>query len=77
MKPSMIEISMGHSLGGVSDSYFRPREEEVLQEYLNAIPNLTISEEHGLIRNTSPFQGNNTADEIQSIKQQYQTMSLT
>ena len=31
MKPSIIEVSMGHSLGEISDSYFRPREEEVLE----------------------------------------------
>jgi hypothetical protein len=44
MKPSMIEVSMGHSLGGVSDSYFRPREEEVLDEYLKAVDALSIND---------------------------------
>src|SRR5215213_5186197 len=37
MKPSIIEVSMGHSLGGVSDSYFRPRDEEILVEYVKAV----------------------------------------
>jgi len=46
MKPSIIEVSMGHSLGGVSDSYFRPRDEEVLEEYLKAVDSLTISNEN-------------------------------
>jgi len=48
MKPSIIEVSMGHSLGGVSDSYFRPREEEVLEEYLKAINALTMNDENRL-----------------------------
>jgi hypothetical protein len=43
MKPSIIEVSMGHSLGGVSDSYFRPRENEILEEYIKAVDSLTIS----------------------------------
>src|SRR5215213_512483 len=46
MKPSIIEVSMGHSLGGVSDSYFRPRDEEILEEYLKAVDSLTISNEN-------------------------------
>jgi hypothetical protein len=46
MKPSIIEVSMGHSLGGVSDSYFRPREEEVFEEYIKAVDSLTISPEN-------------------------------
>lgn len=45
MKPSLIEVSMGHSLG-LSDSYFKPRDEEVLQEYLKAVDALTIEEHH-------------------------------
>jgi hypothetical protein len=46
MKPSIIEVSMGHSLGGVSDSYFRPREEDVLEEYIKAVDSITVSKEH-------------------------------
>jgi hypothetical protein len=48
VKPSIIEVSMGHSLGGVSDSYFRPREEEFLEEYLKAVDALTINDENRL-----------------------------
>ncbi len=48
VKPSIIEVSMGHSLGGVSDSYFRPREEEILEEYLKASDALTINDENCL-----------------------------
>jgi hypothetical protein len=43
MKPAVIEVTMGHSIG-VSDSYFRPLESELLEEYLKAVPLLAISE---------------------------------
>ena len=38
---------MAHSIG-ISDSYYRPTEEELLDDYLKAIPFLTISDEHRL-----------------------------
>ena len=43
MKPAVIEVTMGHSIG-VSDSYFRPLESELLEEYLKAVPLIAISE---------------------------------
>jgi len=47
MKPINVEILMGHSTG-ISDSYYRPNENELLKDYLNAIPELTISKENRL-----------------------------
>jgi integrase len=43
MKPINVEITMGHDLG-VSESYWRPTEREVLEDYLKAVPLLTINE---------------------------------
>jgi hypothetical protein len=43
MKSAYVEILMGHSLG-VSDSYLKPTEKELLQEYLKAVPSLTVAE---------------------------------
>jgi hypothetical protein len=42
MKPLNVELLMGHS-SGVSDSYWRPTEKEVLQDYLKAVDLLTIN----------------------------------
>jgi hypothetical protein len=42
MKPINVEITMGHDIG-VSASYYKPIEQEVLQDYLKAIDILTIS----------------------------------
>lgn len=43
MKPINVEWLMGHSTG-ISDSYYRPTENELLEDYLKAVPLLTISE---------------------------------
>lgn len=43
MKPINVETLMGHSTG-ISDSYYRPTEKELLEDYLKAAPLLTISE---------------------------------
>lgn len=43
MKPINVEWLMGHSTG-VSDSYYRPTEQELLTDYLRAVPLLQISE---------------------------------
>lgn len=41
MKPINVEITMGHDIG-ISSSYYKPTEREVLDDYINAIPLLTI-----------------------------------
>ena len=47
MKPINVEILMDHSTG-ISDSYYRPTDDVLLDDYLKAIPNLTVSEEEKL-----------------------------
>ena len=44
MKPINVETLMGHSTG-ISDSYYRPIEKELLDDYLNVIDHLTIRTE--------------------------------
>jgi integrase len=43
MKPINVEWVMNHATG-ISDSYYRPTENELLEDYLKAVPLLTISE---------------------------------
>jgi hypothetical protein len=47
MKPINIEKLMGHSLG-MSDSYYRATADEILEDFLKAVPLLTISSENKL-----------------------------
>jgi integrase len=47
VKPINIEKLMGHSTG-ISDSYYRATESELLDDYLKAVPVLTISSEYRL-----------------------------
>jgi hypothetical protein len=42
MKPVNVEITMGHDIG-VSKSYYKPTEREVMEDYLKAVDSLTIS----------------------------------
>jgi hypothetical protein len=42
MKPANVEILMGHSIG-ISDSYYRPTEKELLEDYLKAVDLLTVN----------------------------------
>jgi hypothetical protein len=41
MKPINVEITMGHNIG-VSASYYKPTEQEVLEDYMKAVDILTI-----------------------------------
>jgi len=42
MKPINVEITMGHNIG-VSASYYKPSESEVMEDYLKAVDSLTIN----------------------------------
>ena len=42
MRPLNVEISLGHDIG-LSDSYYKPTEKEVLEDYLKAVDLLTIN----------------------------------
>ena len=43
MKPANVEITMGHDIG-ISESYYRPQEREVLADYLRAVDMLSIND---------------------------------
>ena len=42
MRPINVETLMGHSTG-ISDSYYRPTDNDLLEDYLKAVDNLTIT----------------------------------
>ena len=50
MKSINIEKLMGHSLGMSTNSYYRATSDEILKDYLKALPFLTISSEIRLQR---------------------------
>ena len=72
MKPINVEILMGHSTG-ISDSYYRPNENELLQDYLNAIPELTILKENRVTNQKEKIRAHDSdivelKEEIEKIK---------
>jgi len=49
MKSINVKMLMGHSIG-IEDSYYRPQERDILEDYKKAIPSLTISENREAIQ---------------------------
>lgn len=56
MKPINVEWLMGHSTG-ISDSYYRPTENDLLTDYLKAVPLLTLSEVEEVRRENVQLKG--------------------
>lgn len=69
MKPINIEKLMNHSTG-ISDSYYRATESELLEDYLKAVDYLTINEENRLkkkVKELTRKQG-----EIETMKERHE-----
>ena len=49
VNPEIREMLLGHKIG-LASAYYRPSEDEMLNEYLKAVDNLTINEENRLKR---------------------------
>lgn len=49
VNPEIREMLLGHSIG-LAGAYYKPTEDEMLDEYLKAADNLTINEENRLLR---------------------------
>ena len=71
MKPINVETLMGHSTG-ISDSYYRPTESELLEDYLKIVDHLTIKSESRLKTQIDEIrQHDNThADAISTLSDQ-------
>ena len=78
MKPINIEKLMGHSVG-ISDSYYRATEKELLEDYLKAVPILTIGSEYKLQKQMEKIaeEANDNAANIKShIYEKEQTITM-
>ena len=49
MKPINVEITMGHNIG-LSASYYKPKEKEVLEDYIKAVNLLTINNDNVILQ---------------------------
>jgi hypothetical protein len=67
MRPINVETLMGHSTG-ISDSYYRPTDKELLGDYLNAVPLLTVSEAEEVRRESQASQSR-TDDRIAHLEE--------
>ena len=63
MRPINVEITMGHNIG-LSASYYRPTEKEVMEDYLRAVDLLTIhGNEQKLMKQVAELQGKSKDNE--------------
>jgi hypothetical protein len=74
MKPINIEILMGHSVG-ISDSYYKPTETELMEDYLKSVDALTVSQENQLRHEVEILRVENA--EIDMMKNNYLDMKLS
>jgi hypothetical protein len=49
MKPINVEMTMGHDIG-LSESYYRPTQHEVLRDYLKAVDNRTVNGDKAVLQ---------------------------
>lgn len=80
MRPINVETLMGHSTG-ISDSYYRPNENELLNDYLNAVPTLTISKENRIATDVDKLRENSSGieqnrNEIEQLKEEIRKINL-
>jgi integrase len=69
VRPAIKEMFMGHSIG-LDDNYFKPSENDVLEEYLTAVDWLTINEENRLKRQVKEL--TKKQDEIEIMKERHE-----
>jgi integrase len=69
VRPAIKEMFMGHSIA-YDDNYFKPSENDVLEEYLTAVDWLTINEENRLKKQVKEL--TRKQDDIEIMKEKYE-----
>jgi len=67
MRPINVEITMGHDVG-LSESYYKPTQQEVLEDYLKAVDNLTINGDKAILQKQVELIKQETKDNEHIIK---------
>jgi len=67
------EMLAGHSTG-LDRVYYKPQDEEILQEYLKAIDLLTISKEHRLEKQLDYYKERNDNEKIDRLENDIESL---
>ena len=70
MKPANIELLMGHNLG-ISHSYYKPTEIQLLEDYLKVVNDLTIKKAYRLQQQVTILQKEKD-EEISQLKKDHE-----
>jgi len=62
LKPGNMSLLMGYDLG-VTSSYYKPTEKELLNDYLKSVDLLTVNEENKLVRKIDELNEKNDANQ--------------
>lgn len=71
MKPANVELLIGHDIG-ISSSYYKPTESQLLEDYLKAADALTISNEYRLQKQVDYYK--ERSDKLESMSQQIEAI---
>lgn len=71
MKPANIELLIGHTIG-ISSSYYKPTESQLLEDYLKAVDALTISNEYRLKKQVDYYK--QRADKLEEMSTDIEEM---
>ena len=63
MKPIHVEMLLGHNIG-LSGSYYKPTEKQILEDYVNAIEILTINKENILSKQIQQIKQHSNENEL-------------
>ena len=74
MKPINVEITMGHNIG-LSSCYYKPTEKEVMEDYLKAIPYLTINPNQELLKQVKELKEEKNEVTVMELKHRH-TMDM-
>ena len=67
MRPANVELLMGHEIG-ISTSYYKPTEHEILQDYLKAVDLLTINGDTAILQKQVQQLKENAKDNEYTVK---------
>ena len=71
VNPEIREMLLGHSIG-LAGAYYKPTEDEMLDEYMKSVDNLTINPENRLLRKVETLEAK--SDEIAELRLEMQKM---
>jgi hypothetical protein len=69
MKPANVELLSGRTIG-IANCYYKPTQSQILEDFLNAVPLLTINEEYRIKNKMKQLESDKSQIELMELKHQ-------